>query len=81
MEISGSYEKGSRGDTRLGLYGAVKYSGDTRTVRIVGFVESTRMGFLFIYIFFIVRGSNAMYLPTSRFVFETVQLRCDKRSM
>ena len=47
MAIAGSYEKGSRGDTRLGLDGAVKYSGDTRTMRIVGFVESTRMGFLF----------------------------------
>ena len=79
MAIAGSYEKGSRGDTRLELDGAVKYSGDTRT--IVGFVESTKMGFLFIYMFFIVRGSNAMYLPTSRFVFEAVQLRCDKRSM
>ena len=38
-------------------------------------------GFDCIYMFFIVRGRNAMYLPTSRFVFEAVQLRCDKRSM
>jgi hypothetical protein len=47
-------------------------------MRIVGFIESTRMGFLFIYKFPIVRGSNAMYLPTSRFIFEAVQLRCNK---